>query len=154
MLGYGGHKAACGLSLKAEELKDFIKVVNDNAEAVPDVSDTVYYDFEATVDMIPQIAKEMAEFEPFGEGFRPLTFKINLKNKQDAVIIGSSVKGTKIPIEQHINAMYFGTDEENQNILETENIEAVGNVASNIRTWQGVLYKDYQFMIDNWQLSK
>lgn len=154
MLGYGGHKAACGLSLKAEELKDFIKAVNDNAETVPDVSDIVYYDFEATVDMIPQIAKEMAEFEPFGEGFRPLTFKINLKNKQDAVIIGSSVKGTKIPIEQHINAMYFGTDEENQNILETENIEAVGNVASNIRTWQGVLYKDYQFMIDNWQLSK
>ena len=150
MLGYGGHKAACGLSLKAEKLKDFRKVVNDNAEAVPDISNTVYYDFKATVDMIPQIAKEMAEFEPFGEGFRPLTFKIDLKNIENAVLIGSSVKGAKIPIKQHINAMFFGNDEENEDILKAEKIEAVGTIASNIRTYQGVLYKDYQFMIDNW----
>ena len=150
MLGYGGHKAACGLSLKAEKLKDFRKVVNDNAEAVPDISNTVYYDFKATVGIIPQITKEMAEFEPFGEGFRPLTFKIDLKNIENAVLIGSSVKGAKIPIKQHINAMFFGNDEENEDILKAEKIEAVGTIASNIRTYQGVLYKDYQFMIDNW----
>jgi hypothetical protein len=46
--------------------------------------------------------------------------------------------------------MFFGNDEENEDILKAEKIEAVGTIASNIRTYQGVLYKDYQFMIDNW----
>jgi single-stranded-DNA-specific exonuclease len=81
---FGGHKAAAGLSMPKENLRPFIKKMNQLLENIPAIERTRqdYYDLEISPHEInPQLVKELSLLEPFGMGnskplFRMKNFKI------------------------------------------------------------------------------
>lgn len=67
MMGFGGHKDACGLSVYEDKLDDFIAFVNDYCDkyAVPNEP----YTFEITIAQIKNIQNYVKSMRPFGNGF-------------------------------------------------------------------------------------
>lgn len=69
---FGGHKSACGLSLQEENVKPFSDCINNYAKAM--LSDELYeknflYSFELNdIDNISDFSRQLAAFQPFGEG--------------------------------------------------------------------------------------
>lgn len=78
-LKFGGHKAAAGLSMNKENLKEFKKLINAELKNIPAIvrTRTVYYDLEIKAQEInPQIMKDLEKMEPFGMGNERPLFKI------------------------------------------------------------------------------
>ncbi|MGN0797757.1 MAG: single-stranded-DNA-specific exonuclease RecJ, partial [Christensenellales bacterium] len=90
LLKFGGHKMACGLSLKEENVAEFIRRINAFAKST--ISSQA---FEPKVEAFCQLdsfdielAKQLAYLEPYGEGNREVTFTTNL-GKCEFVPIGN-----------------------------------------------------------------
>ena len=90
LLKFGGHKMACGLSLKEENVTEFIRRINAFAKAT--ISSQA---FEPKVEAFCRLdsfdlgfAKQLAYLEPYGEGNREVTFTTNL-GSCDFVPIGN-----------------------------------------------------------------
>ncbi len=76
---FGGHKAAAGLSMKKENLQEFIKNMNQLLKNVPAIERTrmEFYDLEINASEInPQLMRELDMLEPFGMGNEKPIFKI------------------------------------------------------------------------------
>lgn len=76
---FGGHKAAAGLSMKKENLQNFIKLMNQELKAIPAIMRTrdEYYDLEIrATDLSPKLMKDLEKLEPFGMGNEKPLFKI------------------------------------------------------------------------------
>ena len=90
LLKFGGHKMACGLSLKEENVAEFIRRINAFAKST--ISSQA---FEPKVDAFCRLdsfdlefAKQLAYLEPYGEGNREVTFTTDL-GRCDFVPIGN-----------------------------------------------------------------
>lgn len=76
---FGGHKAAAGLSMKKENLREFIDNMNRLLKDIPAIERTrmEFYDLEIEAGEInPQLMRELDMLEPFGMGNEKPIFKI------------------------------------------------------------------------------
>lgn len=76
---FGGHKAAAGLSMPKENLKEFKRRMNESLKSIASIERTVqdFYDLELDFDEItPQFVKELEFLEPFGMGNQKPVFKL------------------------------------------------------------------------------
>lgn len=76
---FGGHKAAAGLSMKKENLQEFIKNMNELLKDIPAIERTrmEFYDLEIEAGEInPQLMRDLDLLEPFGMGNEKPIFKI------------------------------------------------------------------------------
>lgn len=78
LLGYGGHKAAAGLSIKADNIVTFRKKINKIANKVMgNPRPTTRYDTRIKIqDLTKRLCNEIQELEPFGEGNQTPIFMI------------------------------------------------------------------------------
>lgn len=80
-LKFGGHKAACGLSMKKEHFPILANALNEKLKTMPAILRTEnpdYYDLEIEAEEItPQLLKQLELLEPFGNGNEKPIFKIN-----------------------------------------------------------------------------
>lgn len=78
---FGGHKMACGLSIKEENLQDFIEGVNKKANlSLDDLTRKIYIDYPLSFGAVNmQLLEDLKKFEPYGtENERPLFGSKNL----------------------------------------------------------------------------
>jgi single-stranded-DNA-specific exonuclease len=76
---FGGHKAAAGLSMKKENLREFITNMNNLLKEIPAIERTrmEFYDLEIEAGEInPQLMRDLDLLEPFGMGNEKPMFKI------------------------------------------------------------------------------
>ena len=76
---FGGHKAAAGLSMKKENLQEFIINMNKLLSVIPAIERTriEFYDLEIEANEInPQLMRDLDLLEPFGMGNEKPIFKI------------------------------------------------------------------------------
>lgn len=76
---FGGHKAAAGLSMKKENLREFITNMNNLLKDIPAIERTRmdFYDLEIEAHEInPQLMRDLDLLEPFGNGNGKPVFKI------------------------------------------------------------------------------
>ncbi|MDD4972882.1 MAG: single-stranded-DNA-specific exonuclease RecJ [Bacteriovorax sp.] len=76
---FGGHKAAAGLSMKKENLREFIANMNNLLKDIPAIERTrmEFYDLEIEAGEInPQLMRDLDLLEPFGMGNEKPIFKI------------------------------------------------------------------------------
>lgn len=76
---FGGHKAAAGLSMKKENLQEFIKNMNALLKNIPAIERTrmEFYDLEIGASEInPKLMRDLDLLEPFGMGNEKPIFKI------------------------------------------------------------------------------
>lgn len=76
---FGGHRAAAGLSMKKENLKEFIKNMNNLLKEIPAIVRTrmEFYDLEIDpAEINPQLMRDLDLLEPFGMGNEKPIFKI------------------------------------------------------------------------------
>ncbi len=76
---FGGHKAAAGLSMNKENLKEFISNMNNLLKDIPAIERTrmEFYDLEIDAGEInPQLMRDLDLLEPFGMGNEKPIFKI------------------------------------------------------------------------------
>ena len=78
-LKFGGHKAAAGLSMPAENFETFKMNMNESLKSIPAIERTVTetYDLEITPeDIDPLLVKSLDMLEPFGMGNAKPIFKL------------------------------------------------------------------------------
>ncbi len=78
-LKFGGHKAAAGLSMKKENLKEFSRSIENELKNIPRIIRTrsEYYDLEINANEInPKLMRDLEKLEPFGMGNERPLFKI------------------------------------------------------------------------------
>lgn len=69
LLKYGGHAGAAGLSLKAENLQELGRRMNEQLKDVmSEDSDTAYYDCDTSTAEFPSLIIELARYAPYGAG--------------------------------------------------------------------------------------
>lgn len=76
---FGGHKAAAGLSMQKENLREFIENMNKLLKDIPAIERTrmEFYDLEINAGEInPQLMRDLDLLEPFGMGNEKPIFKI------------------------------------------------------------------------------
>jgi len=93
LLGYGGHKSACGLTIAPANLDSFKRALNEfaNRDLLPsDLIPTIEVDADFPIcDLGPELAGELDRLSPFGHGnSRPLLLSRNLKLKSRPVLSG------------------------------------------------------------------
>ena len=78
MLGYGGHSAACGVTITSDKLEAFKYAINMVAPPAKPLTE-IYYDIEleANKDVLMQFAKESEMFEPYGAGNPEVIIKLS-----------------------------------------------------------------------------
>lgn len=78
-LKFGGHKAAAGLSMPKENLRQFIDDLNSSLKDIPAIIRTRldFYDLEINpCEINPQLMRDLSLLEPFGMGNEKPKFKI------------------------------------------------------------------------------
>ena len=76
LLGFGGHPAAAGMSMKEENLEEFRKALNNNVNKLEKL-DIETYDLDICPGEVSEMFDELVKTGPFGEGNPVLKFKIN-----------------------------------------------------------------------------
>ena len=78
-LKFGGHKAAAGLSMPKENLREFIDSMNTSLKAIPAITRTrmEFHDLDIDAGEInPQLMRDLDLLEPFGMGNEKPKFRI------------------------------------------------------------------------------
>lgn len=66
---YGGHPAACGLSVKAEDLDSFREKIQSVVEKVEETdSDVIYYDIDGDISSVKTLYCDLKKYGPYGVG--------------------------------------------------------------------------------------
>ena len=76
---YGGHPGAAGVSVKASDLEAARQALMKNASAMglkAEIAEENLYDLEIKAEDAASVLNETLKFAPFGNGNRPLIFKI------------------------------------------------------------------------------
>ncbi len=114
---FGGHKLAAGLSLKRENLKEFVIEINNNSTlTMEDFLKNIYLDTSLQPRYVDyRLAEELKVLEPYGSGnSKPLFGCKNLVLKR-ASIIGKNRNVVKLQFlddNKFVNAILFQKEEE------------------------------------------
>lgn len=94
MMGYGGHKDACGLSIKADKMDEFIRYAGKLADekAVSNVPYIIDTDEESFL----QVSKLVKIFKPFGNGFTAPVINTDVRLKNVMTTLSGCVKVTGV----------------------------------------------------------
>ncbi len=150
---FGGHALAAGMSIKPEEsaLLELRKRLNANCTLTDeDVEPCAYWDIEISEeDVGDALVNDLRNLEPFGEGCRRPTFKINLKVLPN----GSKLYDTIGETEEHLKlyckgftAVGFWMVSQYVDDNQPRIIEAIGYVDKKI--FKGNTY--FQFVMDDY----
>ncbi|MBI3309611.1 MAG: hypothetical protein HYZ79_09620, partial [Candidatus Melainabacteria bacterium] len=111
---HGGHKAACGLSIKPENINDFIQAFKGAVEESiedSDIGPTLKIDFELSTALLSfELMNLINKLSPFGFGNRTPVF---VSNKLEVVSTRTIGKNN-----QHLKLYLKGTRDTGQEILE------------------------------------
>lgn len=109
-LSFGGHQSACALSLFESDLISFRKEVEEamkSVELIEPQLDVIQFEPE---DLTRQGLMAMSDFEPFGQGFKPMDVYL------EVIVIGSRKLGNAgyllniLPVGEVSEILYFKTD--------------------------------------------
>lgn len=150
---FGGHALAAGMSIKPEEsaLLELRKRLNANCTLTDeDVEPCAYWDIEISEeDVGDTLVNDLRNLEPFGEGCRRPTFKINLKVLPN----GSKLYDTIGETEEHLKlyckgftAVGFWMVSQYVDDNQPRIIEAIGYVDKKV--FKGNTY--FQFVMDDY----
>jgi len=164
---YGGHPAAAGMSLAADDIVELRERLNKLAtewltddDYIPLVKvDTVCNLKDITVELVEQVE----QLAPFGMGNTSPRFLINTANVQDIRVIGKEKQHLKLFVEDNekkIEAIAFQMGHLNKEIAHNSNIELLGEIG--INEWNNerkpqLLVKDLQVstvQVFDWRNSK
>lgn len=112
LLGYGGHAAAAGISLKKEDLGNLREALSKAYGEIEEPDPNVYYDLEINEASFKNILDELEKYMPYGEGnpeivFRINNYKIHPNQGRDYILMG---KDRSIIKFQGINSDAIGFD--------------------------------------------
>lgn len=151
--GYGGHEAAAGVVVTADNFDDFKNAIQSIA-VKPENTDCRYYDFEITADEAMQELSILEEYAPFGAGFEEPVFKVNFK--ADLIkgayfgVIGKNANVLKL-FNRKANAISFNPDmiQKYEELGEPSELVVYGRVTANI--WRGeksaqIVFDDMSFI--------
>lgn len=151
--GYGGHEAAAGVVVTADNFDDFKNAIQSIA-VKPKNTDCRYYDFEITADEAMQELSILEEYAPFGAGFEEPVFKVNFK--ADLIkgayfgVIGKNANVLKL-FNRKANAISFNPDmiQKYEELGEPSELVVYGRVTANI--WRGeksaqIVFDDMSFI--------
>lgn len=132
---YGGHPAACGITLRQEKLEDFIKAVNKTAPQFKLLEDD-FYDVECTIENAYKSYVEIKKFEPYGQGNPEI--KVCIKgispdyehNKFAVSFLGSEKQHLKI-IADGIELLWFNHAKDYIEMGKPEKFDVIGSLGIN-----------------------
>ncbi|MBL4952185.1 single-stranded-DNA-specific exonuclease RecJ [Neobacillus sp. YIM B02564] len=101
-LGWGGHAAAAGLSIRPEYVEEFAKSVNDLYHSVEIEESAPYYLDTISEDAMEDLSFELARLAPFGMGHLRPVFKV------DCHIVEKKIFGPK---QNHLRLLSAGGKE-------------------------------------------
>jgi single-stranded-DNA-specific exonuclease len=102
--GFGGHKMAAGLSLDAQRIYEFSRLINESAKDIPDE------DFIPKDDLLGKIESASIDhellnifdmFEPYGEANKRPAFLIENAYVEDVKVFGKDKNHSKIILKQN-----------------------------------------------------
>lgn len=148
---YGGHKGAAGLSLKADNLDEFSKIIQSNCQnfSMEDMDD-IFYDLEIEEKDMGKTIDEMARFEPFGYG-NPLPV-VKIKNFTPVMEYGSyrsfigKDKSTCKMKSKYGAAIGFGMAEKLAPVEPSATLELIGTLSNNYfrgNVTRQIMYNDF-----------
>jgi len=149
---FGGHEMAAGLSLKEENLDQFIKSVNEYAAAIL-TTEILTPKLDVEMKIAPdkinnKLIDEIKMFEPFGEGNREPIFLVSgkLNSKRN---IGSEGKHLKLNVS-NLDMIGFNQSKRAEAFKEGDEINVVGTLNHN--EWNSVVKP--QMMIKDFSGNK
>ena len=77
MLGYGGHKDACGLSVRTERMNDFIRFVSEFADSCARANKQ--FVMNVSHNELRQITSFVRCFKPFGNGLKAPVIQLDMR---------------------------------------------------------------------------
>ena len=83
IVSYGGHAGAAGLSIKEENLDEFIKAFTQACGTIPPLCKDTFYDLSITEDELPNVMEQLKLYAPYGEGNNKILFHIRCNFKQN-----------------------------------------------------------------------
>lgn len=97
---FGGHAMACGLSLKKENLQNFIKFVNENNKLIPeDFNKALEIDYALDFNRINEkLIKDIDYLGPYGYGFKEPVFATKNVIINNVKIIGKEKNVLKLSL--------------------------------------------------------
>lgn len=127
LLKYGGHAAAAGLSMNAENIDEFRRVMAENVKE-PLEEDILYYDGEIDSETFLDTIEELDKAAPYGEGNPPFIFKASLtiNEKKPYVQMG---KYLKLVTDEKIDVLCFDNVPNTGDI--TRAVDAYGPISIN-----------------------
>ena len=137
LLGYGGHPAAAGLSLRAENLDAFREAICKAAPIIQAPTDQ-YYDIESAPDKdnLTTILNDIERFEPYGQGNEPLKVMVSGIKLGDSMgnthkFIGSEKTHVKFITKYGFDIVWFNGAGEYKLMGLPKEIDIIGTLSWN-----------------------
>lgn len=165
LLGYGGHAGAAGLSIAPENLNCFRDAFNKaymKAKPAETSDSSLTYDFEISVNEIPETVRMMERYAPYGQGNRkPIVlirdFDLEPVNGTYHRIMGRNKDHVKVNGPNGISGLLFGQAEKYKADGLPKRLDVIGCLSEN--TFRGltspqVEIEDYHKHLDATASSK
>lgn len=142
--GYGGHKGAAGLSLKKTNLNKFIETIEKPAQGKSKTG-AAAYDLELEEADLGEALEVIETFAPFGEGNRPIIFKIPDFSIVPVRGVYKNLVGTDgvKMFGKDFTALGFGMAEKMAHISKPEKVTLIGSLSYNF--FQGLKNPQIEF---------
>lgn len=148
---FGGHKAAAGLVIRADEIPSFREALNAVAHqrlAVADLSPRLVIDHELSMsEVTPELWRFLAHFGPFGQGNpKPVFLARQVGLSAQPEIVGEDHLRLRIDAGNGASpeAIAFGQAGESEWLNEASRVDIAFHLA--LREWQGVEYLQAQVL--------
>ena len=129
MDSFGGHKQACGLSIKEENLKIFLNKLSTTTEGliVKEYSEP-FVDIDIS-ELNLDVAKQFSKLEPFGVDFAKPLLKVRVKIEEKPKILAK--KYLKWNVGKNVEMISFDKNLDIDYYLNKEEISAFVNISIN-----------------------
>lgn len=157
LLGFGGHKAAAGLSMTIDKFTVFHDMIQRVAVDYPTVKDvdTIFYDFEISPNQIEEYLTELDKYSPYGEGNPIPIFKITdckLQPVQNAWFKQMNADGLKVWLTNGVDALSFGISESYFDADAPKEINLIGTLSVNYfkgKSTNQIMFEDFEEVVSN-----
>lgn len=139
---YGGHPAACGISLKKENLDKFIKAINEITPDIPEwaLVDAVRYDISCKTSDVKLLTEAISKYGPYGEGNPEIVVRIdNVPLKASArgdeeFFMGADKQHVKL-FSDYFDMVWFDGTKPYCEMGKPKTVSVVGTLGYNV--WKG-----------------